>query len=82
MNTIATLGTTAAVKEAARQGLGVTVLSKLAVEEELAMGTLQQISIQGVPKMVRDFYLVNHKQRTMPSNYQAFCDHIKEFPNN
>ena len=80
LNVIAILGSTAAVKEAAKQGLGVTVLSRLAVEEELANGSLQQIKIQGVQSMTRDFYLVHLKQRTMPAHYQAFCDHIREFP--
>ncbi len=79
LNTIAVLGSTSGVKEAAKQGLGVTVLSKLAVEEELATGSLQQIGIQGIPTMTREFYLVHLKQRTMPAHYQAFCDHIRDF---
>ncbi len=76
MKTVATLGSSAAVKEAARQGLGVTVLSKMAVEKELADGTLQQIRLKGMT-MSRDFYLVHHKQRTMPSRYQAFLSHLQ-----
>lgn len=76
LQTIATLGSTAAVKEAARQGLGVTVVSKLAVKKELADGTLQQIKITGLT-MSRDFYLVHHKQRTMPNHYHAFIHHLQ-----
>jgi DNA-binding transcriptional LysR family regulator len=79
LQTVATLGSTAAVKEAARQGLGVTILSKLAVENDLADGTLQQIKIKGLA-MTRDFYLVHHKQRTMPSRYQAFLHHLQNRP--
>lgn len=76
MKTVASLGSTAAVKEAACQGLGATVLSKLAVEKELANGALQQVKLRGL-KMLRDFYLVHHKQRTMPGRYQAFIRHLQ-----
>jgi DNA-binding transcriptional LysR family regulator len=79
LKTVATLGSTAAVKEAARQGLGTTVLSKLAVENELADGALRQIKITGLT-MTRDFYLVHHKQRTMPNRYQAFLHHLQNRP--
>ena len=76
LKTVATLGSTAAVKEAARQGLGTTILSKLAVENDLADGALQQIKIKGLA-MTRDFYLVHHKQRTMPNRYRAFLHHLQ-----
>ncbi|MEN8135091.1 MAG: selenium metabolism-associated LysR family transcriptional regulator [Thermodesulfobacteriota bacterium] len=79
LQTVATLGSTAAVKEAARQGLGTTVLSKLAVENELADGTLHQIKITGLA-MTRDFYLVHHKQRTMPNRYQTLLRHLQNRP--
>lgn len=73
---IASLGSNAAVKEAARRGLGVTVLSKLAVENELADGILRRIKLKGLT-MSRDFYLVHHKLRTLPPSYQAFRDHLR-----
>jgi DNA-binding transcriptional LysR family regulator len=76
LNIVATLGSTAAVKEAAIQGLGITVLSRLAVQDELSSGKLQEIKIKGLT-MSRDFYLVHHKLRTLPSHYQAFCQHIQ-----
>jgi DNA-binding transcriptional LysR family regulator len=76
LNIVATLGSTAAVKEAAIQGLGITVLSRLAVQDELSRGKLREIKIKGLT-MGRDFYLVHHKLRTLPSHYQAFCQHIQ-----
>jgi len=76
LNTVAILGSTAAVKEAACQGLGVTILSRLAVAKELAEGTLGEITIKGL-RMGRDFYLVYHKQRTLPIHYQMFCRHLQ-----
>lgn len=73
---VAILGSTAAVKEAVRQGLGVSVLSRLAVQEELENGTLKEIGVTGL-KMNRDFFLVHHSQRTLPAHYQAFCAHLQ-----
>lgn len=76
---VAILGSTAAVKEAVRQGLGVSVLSRLAVREELANGSLKEITITGL-KMGRDFFLVRHSQRTLPAHYQAFYAHLQGNP--
>jgi DNA-binding transcriptional LysR family regulator len=76
LRTVATFGSTAAVKEAARQGLGVTILSKLAVDRDLAGGTLRRIRLQGLV-MTRNFYLVHQPQRTMPSHYQAFFQRLR-----
>ncbi len=77
LNSVATLGSNAAVKEAVRQGLGVTVLSRLAVANELANGTIRQIKIEGLA-MSRDFYLIRHKQRTMSARYLAFFQHLQK----
>jgi len=77
LNTVAILGSNAAVKEAALRGLGVTVLSGLTVVNELAEGKLRQIRLKGLA-MGRDFFLVNHKQRTLPAHYQAFCQHLRK----
>ena len=42
-----TLGSNGAIKEAVRLGLGVSLQSRMAVEHELADGTLAQISVRG-----------------------------------
>jgi len=78
LETVATLGSTASVKEAAIQGLGATVLSSLAIKNELASDALHEIEIKGL-EMKRDFFLVKHRQRTLPVHYQAFCDHLSNF---
>ena len=76
LSEVAILGSTAAIKEAVRQGLGVSVLSRLAVQEELENGSLKEIPVTGL-KMSRDFFLVHHSQRTLPAHYQAFCNHLQ-----
>lgn len=74
---IAEFGSTASIKEAAKCGLGVTVISRLAVLEEINNKTLYAFSLQE-EIMERSFYLVYHKNRTLPGPYQKFCQFLKQ----
>ncbi len=76
LNIVATLGSTAAVKEALKTGLGASILSRLAVHEELQAGKLQEYQIPGL-EMKRNFYGIKHKKRTLPLQYQAFSHYIQ-----
>lgn len=71
LKTVALLGSTASVKEALKAGLGVSILSRMAVQDELERGLLQEIRMQGL-KMTRSFYLVTHKSRVLPAPYESF----------
>lgn len=70
---VAILGSSPAVKEAIKARLGVAIMSKLAVREELAAGGLREVAISGLT-MRRSFYLIALRKRTLPPNYQAFWD--------
>jgi len=76
LNVVAVLGSTASVKEAARAGLGATILSRLAVRDELQSGALVEVALKGV-SMKRSFYAVKHRKRTLPAHYRAFLDFLK-----
>ncbi len=77
INTVATLGSTSAVKQAVKEGLGVSVISRMAVQEELENKILQEIAVNDL-KMKRRFYLVRQKKRTLPAQYVAFIKHLKQ----
>lgn len=79
-NIVATLGSTSAVKQAAKAGLGAAVISRIAVQEALAAGILQETRIKNL-KMKRKFYLVRQKKRTLPPHYLAFCHHLDQSSN-
>ncbi|KAF0185182.1 MAG: transcriptional regulator [Nitrospirae bacterium] len=68
-------GTTDAIKQAVKAGLGISVLSRVAVREELASGMLKEIKISGL-KMRRQFFLVTHQKRTLPSAYTLFYKYL------
>lgn len=69
-------GSTDAVKQAVKEGLGISILSKLSVADELKFKTLKEIKVSDI-RMKRKFYLVTHKKRTLPLTYNIFLEHIK-----
>jgi DNA-binding transcriptional LysR family regulator len=58
------LGSTEAVKRAARAGMGLAFVSRLAVEEELGEGKLQAVEVPGLP-LARSFYVARFKGVTL-----------------
>ncbi len=65
-----TLGSNGAIKEAVRLGLGVSLQSRRAVEQELAAGTLAEIRIRGgLPR--REWYILRSATRAAPPRGRA-----------
>lgn len=77
LNVVAVLGSTDAIKQAVNAGLGVSSVSRIAVEEELKRKELNAAVIKGV-SMTRRFYVVTHKGRTLPNSYRAFIEHLSQ----
>ena len=75
LNIVAVLGSTDSVKQALKAGLGASILSRVAVQDELKAGLLKEITIKGL-KMTRFFYLITHKRRTLPNPYDAFYEYL------
>jgi DNA-binding transcriptional LysR family regulator len=57
------MGSTQAVKQAVRAGLGVTLISRRAVTDEYRAGLIACLRVAGV-SVRRSFYLVTHRDRT------------------
>lgn len=74
-NICATLGSSAAVKEAIKADLGVSVISKHAVLDELERGTIREIEVTGW-SMMRSFFVVTSPKRTLPHHYQVFLNRL------
>jgi DNA-binding transcriptional LysR family regulator len=69
-------GSTDAVKQAVKNGLGVSILSKYSVVDELRFGVLKEINLSDV-KMKRRFYITTHNKRSLPLLYNIFIDYLK-----
>jgi len=70
------LGTTQAIKSAVAAGLGVSIVSRLTVAQELKQGTLKEISIRNTD-LKRDLWLVRKNQKFNKSNVVSFVDFIR-----
>ncbi len=71
----ATLGSSTAIKEAVKSGLGIAFISKTAIREELSQGTVKSVEVEGL-SMKRSFYVVSPKKRTLPFRYQLFKESL------
>jgi len=68
-------GSTDAIKQAVKAGLGVSILSKFSVADELKYKILEEIKLTDI-QMKRRFYIVTHKKRTLPRLYETFLNYI------
>lgn len=71
----AELGSTASVIQGIKSGIGISVLSPIAVSDELRSGSLKALSINGLD-LTRHFYLTTHKDRTPSPACRAFMDYL------
>lgn len=78
LHVVAELGSTEAVRQAVRAGLGGTFISRRAVQEELKSGLLREIPVEGL-SIKRQFYLIYPERRTLSPTAQIFIDFFKEY---
>ena len=64
-NGVIAMGSTSAMKEGVKAGLGLAFLSKKAVEEELKQGLFSRIHVEEIDPISRQFYIVSHRGRTL-----------------
>ncbi len=76
-NVQAVLSSTNAVKEGVKAGLGVSVLSLLAVQTEMAHGVLKTVRIENCETLRRDFFAVFNKRLTLSPIAKSFLDALE-----
>ena len=76
LTVVAVLGSTGAIKEAVKAGLGSAIVSRYAVRDELDGGALRQIALPEL-SLQRDFYLVTAGKRSLPHHYQIFLETLR-----
>ncbi len=77
LNIVAELGSTTAVIQGIKSKLGVSILSPIAVADELRMGALKAVEIEGL-NLKRNFYLTTHKERTASPLCRTFAEFCRE----
>lgn len=74
-----TLGSNGAIKQAARAGLGVSLLSRMAVEAELQLGLLAELPLLDGPP-VRPWYVVHSAVGPVRDPVTMFLEFLKTAP--
>ena len=75
LKVVARLGTSTAVKEGVKAGLGISILSAVALDTELKAGVLKALRLKGV-SMFRHFYLIRDKRRTASPIGRSLMDFL------
>ena len=75
LNVVAHLGTSTAVKEGIKAGLGISILSSRAVETEIKAGILKALKVKGL-SMSRSFYLIRDRRKIASPLCQAMLDFL------
>ena len=70
------MGSTQAVKQAVRAGVGLSLISKRAVEDECRARLLACVKLADLA-VRRSFYLVTHRDRSRSPLAQAFVDFVE-----
>lgn len=77
LKVIAELGSTEAICQGIKNGVGVSILSTLAVAEDLRAGKLSALKVDGL-HLERNFYLTWHRHRSPSPLHQAFVKFLDE----
>ncbi|MEK6711978.1 MAG: selenium metabolism-associated LysR family transcriptional regulator [Nitrospinota bacterium] len=72
----AVLGNPQAVRTAIKAGVGVAIVSRFSVREDLASGALREVPIQGF-ECAREFYSLVHKARSLSPLGRSFLDYVR-----
>ncbi|MDD3620188.1 MAG: selenium metabolism-associated LysR family transcriptional regulator [Desulfobulbaceae bacterium] len=72
---VAEIGSTAAVLEAVRAGLGIAVLSARAAERDVRCGGVAVVPIRGV-RLERPFYMIRRKNRELSPAAAVFWEYL------
>ncbi|HKV40971.1 MAG TPA: selenium metabolism-associated LysR family transcriptional regulator [Blastocatellia bacterium] len=73
-NVVGCFGSSSAIREGLRAGLGVSVLSTLSVRSEIGIGSLKTVEIEGVTPIKREFYIAVNRNLTLAPIAEAFLD--------
>ena len=73
LNVVMEMGSTEAVRQAVKAGLGCAIISRRAVEDDIKCGLLRTVPLEGV-RITRFFYTVRARGRTLPPLAESFLE--------
>jgi DNA-binding transcriptional LysR family regulator len=69
------LGNTESIKATVESGLGISIISRSAIQKELRLGSLKMMKVQGI-HLQRFFSIVYDRSRIMPVHVEAFLQYV------
>jgi DNA-binding transcriptional LysR family regulator len=72
---VAEIGSTAAVKEAVKRGIGISIVSKRSILDSVTCRLIAAVSFDGL-QMERPFYLIHRKNKALSPVVAAFRDYL------
>lgn len=75
LSIVGLFGSTDAIKQAVKEGMGISIISRRAVRDELKCNILREIKIKNAD-MKRQFFIVTHSKRTLPHIYKSFLEYL------
>jgi DNA-binding transcriptional LysR family regulator len=75
LNVVARIGSTEAIRQGIKSLMGVSILSAIAVSDDVTAGKLKTLTIDGL-SLKRAFYLTHHRHRSLSPLCHAFIDFI------
>ena len=75
LNVVMSLGSTEAIKRGVIAGTGISIVPKIAIENELKLNLLKEVKIEGVD-LFMDFYIVYNPKRFRSRIPELFVEHL------
>jgi DNA-binding transcriptional LysR family regulator len=75
LKVVARIGSTEAIRQGIKASMGISILSAIAVADDVAAGRLKTLSIDGL-NLKRAFYLTHHRHRSLSPLCRTFIDFI------
>jgi DNA-binding transcriptional LysR family regulator len=76
LSVVAEMASTEAIRQSIKARLGISIISKQAIAEDLDRGALIAVSIKGI-HFVRPFYLIRRKKRRISPICSVFLDYLQ-----
>jgi DNA-binding transcriptional LysR family regulator len=76
LSVVAEMGGAEAIRQAVKAGIGVSIITRRAVEEDIVQGTLTRVDVAGI-RFVRPLFLIYRKNRVLSPACLEFLDHLR-----
>jgi DNA-binding transcriptional LysR family regulator len=76
LQVVAELTDTEAIKEAVKSGMGISCISKMAVNVDISQGHVATVRVEGMDDLRRSFYVISRKGRSLLPQVKALIEII------